>query len=166
MATTLLRFNCVQPGLEPNEMHQRYNAMLDMAQALDELGGGMLSLEEHHGAFNGWSPSPLIMAGAIFGRTKNISISISALLVPLHDPLRIAEDIAVLDLISGGKLTAVFSDSTDSYFSGMAAVTIVNSPGWKLAAPFVPPSNPDLSATVGTALRPSAQGLWLRRADG
>lgn len=107
MATTLLRFNCVQPGLEPNEMHQRYNAMLDMAQALDELGGGMVSLEEHHGAFNGWSPSPLIMAGAIFGRTENISISISALLVPLHDPLRIAEDIAVLDLISGGKLTVI-----------------------------------------------------------
>ncbi len=47
------------------------------------------------------------MAGAIFGRTKNISISISALLVPLHDPLRIAEDIAVLDLISGGKLSVI-----------------------------------------------------------
>jgi len=107
MAMTLLRFNCVQPGLEPNEMHQRYNAMLDMAQALDELGGGMVSLEEHHGAFNGWSPSPLIMAGAVFGRTRNISISISALLVPLHDPLRIAEDMAVLDLISGGKLTVI-----------------------------------------------------------
>jgi alkanesulfonate monooxygenase SsuD/methylene tetrahydromethanopterin reductase-like flavin-dependent oxidoreductase (luciferase family) len=107
MATTLLRFNCVQPGLEQEEMHQRYNAMLDMAQALDELGGGMVSLEEHHGAFNGWSPSPLIMASAVFGRTKNISISISALLVPLHDPLRIAEDIAVIDLISGGKLTVI-----------------------------------------------------------
>ncbi len=107
MATTLLRFNCVQPGLEPNEMHQRYNAMLDMAQALDELGGGMVSLEEHHGAPDGWSPSPLVMAAALFGRTKDISISISALLVPLHDPLRIAEDIAVLDLISGGKLTVI-----------------------------------------------------------
>ena len=107
MATTLLRFNCVQPGLEPNEMHQRYHAMLDMAQALDELGGCMITLEEHHGAVNGWSPSPLIMAGAIFGRTKTIAISISALLVPLHDPLRIAEDIAVLDLISGGKLTVI-----------------------------------------------------------
>jgi alkanesulfonate monooxygenase SsuD/methylene tetrahydromethanopterin reductase-like flavin-dependent oxidoreductase (luciferase family) len=107
MAMTLLRFNCVQPGLEPNEMHQRYNAMLDMAQALDEAGGGMVSLEEHHGADDGWSPSPLVMASAIFGRTKNIGISISALLVPLHDPLRIAEDIAVLDLISGGKLSVI-----------------------------------------------------------
>ena len=33
MATTLLRFNCVQPGLEPNEMHQRYNAMLERYSA-------------------------------------------------------------------------------------------------------------------------------------
>ncbi len=107
MAMTMLRFNCVQPGLEPNEMQTRYAAMLDMAQALDELGGGFVSLEEHHGAENGWSPSPLVMAGAIFGRTKNISIAISALLVPLHDPLRIAEDIAVLDLLSAGKLTVI-----------------------------------------------------------
>jgi alkanesulfonate monooxygenase SsuD/methylene tetrahydromethanopterin reductase-like flavin-dependent oxidoreductase (luciferase family) len=107
MAMTMMRFNCIQPGLEPNEMSARYNAMLDMVQALDELGGGMVSLEEHHGAANGWSPAPLTMAAAIFGRTKNISISISALLVPLHDPLRIAEDIAVLDLISQGKLTVI-----------------------------------------------------------
>jgi len=107
MAMTMMRFNCIQPGLEPNEMSARYNAMLDMAQAIDELGGGMLTLEEHHGAFNGWSPSPLVMAAAIFGRTKNVSISLSALLVPLHDPLRIAEDIAVLDLISQGKFSVI-----------------------------------------------------------
>jgi len=88
-------------------MQRRYAAMLDMAQILDDLGGGMVSLEEHHGAPNGWSPSPLIMAGAIFGRTKSVSISISALLVPLHDPLRIAEDIAVLDLMSGGRLSVI-----------------------------------------------------------
>lgn len=107
MVMTMMRFNCQQPGLDPNEMSDRYNAMLDMAQALDELGGGMVTLEEHHGIPDGYSPSPLIVAGAIFGRTKNISISISALLVPLHDPLRIAEDIAVLDLISQGKLTVI-----------------------------------------------------------
>jgi alkanesulfonate monooxygenase SsuD/methylene tetrahydromethanopterin reductase-like flavin-dependent oxidoreductase (luciferase family) len=107
MATNMLRFNCVQPGLERREMHERYRAMLDMAELLDGLGGGVVTLEEHHGADNGWSPSPLVMAGALFGRTENVSISISALLVPLHDPLRIAEDIAVLDLISGGKLSVI-----------------------------------------------------------
>lgn len=107
MALSMLRFNCVQPGLEPNEMADRYGAMLDMCQVLDDLGGGMVSLEEHHGAFNGWSSSPLTMAAAILARTKNVSVSISALLVPLHDPLRIAEDIATIDLMSKGRLTII-----------------------------------------------------------
>ena len=107
MAMTMMRFNCIQPGLEPNEMADRYNAMLDMVQVLDELGGGFVSLEEHHGAENGWSSSPLTMAAAILSRTKNVSVSISALLVPLHDPLRIAEDIAVIDLMSKGRLTVI-----------------------------------------------------------
>jgi alkanesulfonate monooxygenase SsuD/methylene tetrahydromethanopterin reductase-like flavin-dependent oxidoreductase (luciferase family) len=83
-------------------MSARYKATVDMAEWADSHGFDICSLEEHHGADNGWSPSPLIMASAVFGRTKNISISISALLVPLHDPLRIAEDIAVLDVLSGG----------------------------------------------------------------
>jgi len=70
----------------------------------DEHDLQAISLEEHHGAENGWSPSPLVMAGLVFGRTQKIMAAISALLVPLHDPLRIAEDIAVLDLASGGRL--------------------------------------------------------------
>jgi alkanesulfonate monooxygenase SsuD/methylene tetrahydromethanopterin reductase-like flavin-dependent oxidoreductase (luciferase family) len=44
-----------------------------------------------------------VMAGLVFGRTKNIMATLNALLAPLHDPLRLAEDIAVLDLASGGR---------------------------------------------------------------
>jgi alkanesulfonate monooxygenase SsuD/methylene tetrahydromethanopterin reductase-like flavin-dependent oxidoreductase (luciferase family) len=107
MPFTAIRFNCVQPGLEPNEMSARYRAFVDMAGYADEHGLSMITLEEHHGADNGWSPSPLAMAALVFGRTQTIGVSISALLVPLHDPLRIAEDIAVLDLASGGRLTVI-----------------------------------------------------------
>ena len=79
-----------------------------MAEYADEHGFDMVTLEEHHGADNGWSPSPLISAGLVFGRCPSDSPSpSSALLVPLHDPLRIAEDIAVLDLASGGRLTVI-----------------------------------------------------------
>jgi len=49
----------------------------------------------------------MVMAGAIFGRTKTVSVSISALLVPLHDPIRVAEDLAVLDLLSGGNRLSI-----------------------------------------------------------
>lgn len=103
----VIRFNQVQPGLEPTEMAQRYQATLDMAEYAEEIGFDIVSLEEHHGADNGWSPSPLITAGLVFGRCRRIGVSISALLVPLHDPLRIAEDIAVLDLASGGRLVVI-----------------------------------------------------------
>jgi alkanesulfonate monooxygenase SsuD/methylene tetrahydromethanopterin reductase-like flavin-dependent oxidoreductase (luciferase family) len=104
MVYSVVRFNCVQPGLEPNEMAARYRAFVDMAGFADERELQAISLEEHHGAENGWSPSPLVMAGLVFGRTKRIMATINALLVPLHDPIRIAEDIAVLDLASGGRL--------------------------------------------------------------
>jgi alkanesulfonate monooxygenase SsuD/methylene tetrahydromethanopterin reductase-like flavin-dependent oxidoreductase (luciferase family) len=78
-----------------------------MAAHADANGFDFVSLEEHHGAPNGWSPSPLVMAGAVFGRCPRIGVSLSALLVPLHDPLRIAEDIAVLDLLSGGRFVVI-----------------------------------------------------------
>jgi alkanesulfonate monooxygenase SsuD/methylene tetrahydromethanopterin reductase-like flavin-dependent oxidoreductase (luciferase family) len=107
MVMSIARFNCVQPGVEPQEMAKRYQAFVDMAEYADQHGFAMVTLEEHHGAENGWSPSPLVMAGLVFGRCKNIGISLSALLVPLHDPLRIAEDLAVLDLASGGRMTTI-----------------------------------------------------------
>ena len=100
MPYSVVRFNCIQPGLEPVEMAARYQAFVEMAGYSDEHGLQAISLEEHHGAENGWSPSPLVMAGLVFGRTQRIMATINALLVPLHDPLRIAEDIAVLDLAS------------------------------------------------------------------
>ncbi|MCU0274311.1 MAG: LLM class flavin-dependent oxidoreductase, partial [Acidimicrobiales bacterium] len=101
------RFNCIQPGLEPSEMGKRYQAFVEMVGYAEDNGFSMITLEEHHGADNGWSPSPLVMAGLIFGKTKQIGVSISALLLPLHDPLRVAEDIAVLDNASGGRLTTI-----------------------------------------------------------
>ena len=104
---TGVRFNCIQPGIEPNEMAARYQAFVEMARYADDAGMGTVTLEEHHGVDNGWSPSPLAMAGMVFGATKSLGVSISALLLPLHDPLRVAEDIAVLDLASGGRLTTI-----------------------------------------------------------
>lgn len=103
----MMRFNMIDPSLDPTSMSDRYRAMLEMAEFGDQHGFFMATLEEHHGADNGWSPTPLLNAGMIFARTKNLAVSISALLLPLHDPIRVAEDIAVLDLVSGGRLTTI-----------------------------------------------------------
>ncbi|CAB4886468.1 unannotated protein [freshwater metagenome] len=102
-----MRFNMVMPEPDRAENARRHQAMLDMVRYADANGFGGVTLEEHHGAFNGWSSSPLVLAGLIFGASSRLQVTLSALLVPLHDPLRIAEDIAVLDLASGGRLVVI-----------------------------------------------------------
>ena len=49
------------------------------------------------------------MAGAFAARTKNIQIHLSALIAPLHDPVRLAEDLSVLSLMSNGRIVPVIS---------------------------------------------------------
>lgn len=107
MPLAVMRLNYIQPGIEPKEMSARYRAGLEMAKWADDHGFLAVTQEEHHGVPNGWSPAPLVGASAILSRTSNVMVSISALLVPLHDPLRLAEDIAVLDLMAPGRISVI-----------------------------------------------------------
>ena len=107
MALSIIRFDMRAPGLEPAESQQLYAAALEMAEWADARGFDMLTLSEHHASPDGYLPSPLVLGGAVAARTKRISLFISALLLPLHDPIRLAEDLAVLDLISGGRVSVV-----------------------------------------------------------
>jgi alkanesulfonate monooxygenase SsuD/methylene tetrahydromethanopterin reductase-like flavin-dependent oxidoreductase (luciferase family) len=107
MPVTVVRFNLVAPGATPAALGARYQAALQMAAYADEHGLTTVQTEEHHGADNNWLPSPFAFAGAVFGATRRISVTVSAVIGPLHDPLRLAEDIAVLDLLSGGRLVTV-----------------------------------------------------------
>ncbi|MFE3851314.1 LLM class flavin-dependent oxidoreductase [Streptomyces griseorubiginosus] len=107
MPVTVVRFNLVEPGATPASLSARYRAALDMAAYADEHGITTVQTEEHHGVDNNWLPSPFAFAGAVFGATKRIAVTVSAVIGPLHDPLRLAEEIAVLDLLSGGRLVTV-----------------------------------------------------------
>jgi alkanesulfonate monooxygenase SsuD/methylene tetrahydromethanopterin reductase-like flavin-dependent oxidoreductase (luciferase family) len=73
----------------------------------DATGFDCIRFLEHHGSDDGYCPSPLVMAGAAAGRTGRIRIRVRALILPLHDPIRIAEDAAVVDLLSRGRLELV-----------------------------------------------------------
>src|SRR5690606_8507881 len=73
----------------------------------DDRGITTVQTEEHHGAADNWLPSPFVLAGAVLGATRRIAVTVSAMIGPLHDPLRLAEEIAVLDLIGGGRLVTV-----------------------------------------------------------
>lgn len=70
----------------------------------DSRGFVGVTLSEHHASDDGYLPSPIVMGAAIAGATEQLLIRLSVVLLPLYDPLRAAEDLAVLDLISAGRL--------------------------------------------------------------
>ncbi|GHG04985.1 LLM class flavin-dependent oxidoreductase [Streptomyces zaomyceticus] len=107
MPFTVVRFNLVDPDATPESLSERYRAAVRMAAHADRHGVDTVQTEEHHGVENNWLPSPFAFAGAVFGATERIAVTVSAIIGPLHDPLRLAEDIAVLDLLSGGRLVTV-----------------------------------------------------------
>jgi len=102
----LLRYDMRAPGFgaPPAAL---YAAALEQAAFGDAQGFDAVQLSEHHGSDDGYLPSPLVLAAAIAGRTARIRLEIAALILPLHDPLRVAEDVAVLDLASGGRVELV-----------------------------------------------------------
>ena len=104
---TALRLNMTNIA-DPAAHHgDRYRAALEMAEYADAHGFTAVSGEEHHLAATGWLPSPLILAAAIAARTSTIPVMVAALLVPLHDPVRLAEDMAVLDVVSRGRVSHI-----------------------------------------------------------
>ncbi|MET9345142.1 LLM class flavin-dependent oxidoreductase [Streptomyces termitum] len=107
MAFSVVRFNLVAPHAAPDALTERYRAALAMAAYADGHGVDTVQTEEHHGVADNWLPSPFVFAGAVFGATRRIAVTVSAIIGPLHDPLRLAEDVAVLDLLSGGRLVTV-----------------------------------------------------------
>ena len=98
------RFDMRQPDAGASRA-ALYAAMLDMCAWGDDLGFDEVYLCEHHGAPDGYLPSPIVLGAAVAARTRRIRIHLTALVVTLHHPLRIAEDLAVLDILSNGRLT-------------------------------------------------------------
>lgn len=109
MALTLARFNMVDPEGDAQAVGERYRAFLDMASYMDENDFYGVSLEEHHGVDDGWSPTPLLNAAMVLARTKNLSVTVSALLLPLHNPISVAENIAVADLVGQGRMITILA---------------------------------------------------------
>jgi alkanesulfonate monooxygenase SsuD/methylene tetrahydromethanopterin reductase-like flavin-dependent oxidoreductase (luciferase family) len=89
------------------DIAELYAACLEQCAAADRWGFERVFLLEHHGADDSYCSSPLTLAAAIAARTTSIRISTGALIAPFHHPLRLAEDLAVLDVISGGRLDVV-----------------------------------------------------------
>src|SRR5262245_50233663 len=104
MAMVGIRFDLRAPAFAKATHAELYAACLDMCEWADELGLDIAVLSEHHGVDDGYVSAPLTLAAAIAGRTRRININIAAVLIPLHDPVRLAEELAVLDLASGSRV--------------------------------------------------------------
>ena len=103
----LMRFDMRCPANEPSASRALYETALDMAQWGEEKGCSQLVVSEHHGSPDGYLPSPMILASAMAGRTRKTPIQVAALILPLHDPISMAEQMAVLDITSQGRVSYV-----------------------------------------------------------
>jgi hypothetical protein len=107
MAQICMRQDFRAPAFGPASSREIYQAALDQYEWADRNGFDLLVLSEHHGIDDGWQPAPLTIAGVVLGMTSTARVMVSAVILPLHDPVRIAEQIAVLDNAAPGRLWVV-----------------------------------------------------------
>jgi alkanesulfonate monooxygenase SsuD/methylene tetrahydromethanopterin reductase-like flavin-dependent oxidoreductase (luciferase family) len=96
-------FNLQVPHGSGKPHTQVYREMLEQVELAEELGFDSAWLIEHHFKEDGECPSVLLTAAAMAARTRRIKIGTAMLLLPLHRPVRVAEDVAVLDNIANGR---------------------------------------------------------------
>src|SRR5580658_6411862 len=102
-----LRFDLRNPAIAQTSSADRYQAAIEMAEWADRLGGLSISVSEHHGSSDGYLPSPIPLLGAMAARTATIRLMIAALIAPFYEPLRLAEDLIVLDIVSRGRVDLI-----------------------------------------------------------
>ncbi len=100
----ILRFDFRLKPDSPTTMQELYSAALDMCQWGERNNAAAAMFSEHHSSPDGYLPSPVIMAAAAAARTETLTFNVGALLLLMYDPVKLAEDIAVLDHLSGGRI--------------------------------------------------------------
>jgi len=95
-----------------------YRAMVDRARLVEELGFDWISLSEHHYSPRILTPSPQLSAAFIAAHVKKIKIALLGPIVPQSNPIRIAEELAMLDTMAGGRLVVgLLRGTTNEYLT-------------------------------------------------
>jgi alkanesulfonate monooxygenase SsuD/methylene tetrahydromethanopterin reductase-like flavin-dependent oxidoreductase (luciferase family) len=105
MVMSAIRFDMRRAPFSPVSEADQYAECVRMTAWADRHGFGAVTVSEHHGV--DFVSAPLALAGLLLGCTRDARVMVNALLLPLHDPVRLAEQIATLDLASGGRLSCV-----------------------------------------------------------
>ena len=97
----------VPPG-SARSFHEEYRDTIELVKLAEEVGFDGAWVSEHHFSADGYLPSLLPMLAAFAAVTEKIELGTGVMLAPFHDPIRLAEDFAVVDQLSGGRTIAGF----------------------------------------------------------
>ena len=108
------------PGRTPGEV---YEGRLRLLAEADRGGFAVYHLAEHHGTPLGLSPSPAVFLAAAARATERIRLAPTTFIVPLYDPLRLVEEIGMLDQLSAGRLEIGVGKGSSPYEAAMLGLT-------------------------------------------
>ena len=99
-----LYFDLRNPPAWPTDWSRLYGFTLELCEEAERLGCHSIWLTEHHLFDDGYLPQPLTMAAAVAARTRVVRIGTGIVIAPLHHPVEIAEQAAIVDIISSGRV--------------------------------------------------------------
>ncbi|MEZ5411419.1 MAG: LLM class flavin-dependent oxidoreductase [Acidimicrobiales bacterium] len=102
-----LQGSVIRRAGDTRPLAELYRDQVELAVQAESWGYDFLWVGEHHFAPNQWNPSPLPLLAAIAARTTTLRLGTNVIVAPYHNPLRLAEDIATVDLLSNGRLDVV-----------------------------------------------------------
>ena len=99
-----IRFGIHYSGQSPEGNWEKiYSETLKQVQEAEELGYEIFSVAEHHFLPDGWIPAPMVFLGGLAAVTETADLVTNIVILPLHQPIEVAEKASVLDLLSGGR---------------------------------------------------------------
>jgi len=98
------QFTLQIPPWDTRNHARLYADTLELARIAERVGFSSFWLAEHHGAEDGYNPALLPFLSAVAARTERLEVGTAVMLAPFHNPLRVAEDAAVVDAVAGGRL--------------------------------------------------------------
>jgi len=87
----------------PVPLPQLYREFVELGVLAEGIGLNRVWLSEHHLAEDAWNPAPMLVLAALAARTRRIRLGTFVMLLPLHNPLKVAEEIGTLDALSDGR---------------------------------------------------------------
>ena len=122
----VLRFDMRAPATSAASIAELYRAAVDMVAWGEANGCVSAMVSEHHSSSDNYLPSPLVLAAGFATRTRTLPTAIGAILLNMYDPVKLAEDMAVLDILSEGRVSYIIGLGYRAEEYAMFGVSMAN----------------------------------------